>query len=193
MAAELSGTTHSKQKSNTNNNQEFKFPPKVYFFQDEQVVAIFYLLHKSNKLKLLKARRANKVGRTTDPNYYLFHKIVHLPTNRCYVLKDKIQVLIDARVLTLKLAQKKVTANMVILNFGTFPKMTVQDGLVLIPKEDWISSTLWLNSRKQKASSRSRQSLKKSCGSTQILSKISNGKPTSPSSKESHAMPSPSR
>ena len=30
--------------------------------------------------------------------------------------------------------QKKVTANMVTINFGTFPKTTVQDGLVSVPK-----------------------------------------------------------
>ena len=28
MAVELSGTTQPKQKSNTNDNKEFKFPPK---------------------------------------------------------------------------------------------------------------------------------------------------------------------
>jgi len=60
--------------------------------------------------------------------------MVHYPTSRCYVLKDKIQAPVDARVLTLKSEQKKVTANTVTLNFGTFPKMTIQDGLVPIPK-----------------------------------------------------------
>jgi len=89
MAIELSGTSQSKQKSNTNDNQEFKFPPKVYSFKGEQVVAIFHLLHKDNKLKLPEARRPNEVGRTTDPNYCLFHRMVHHPTSRSYVLKDK--------------------------------------------------------------------------------------------------------
>ena len=50
------------------------------------------------------------------------------------VRKDKIQTLVDARVLILKSEQKKVTANIVTLNFGTFLKMTVQDGLVPVPK-----------------------------------------------------------
>jgi len=36
----------------------------------------------------------------------------------------------DAEVLTLKSEQKKVSANMMTLNFGTFPKMTAQDSLV---------------------------------------------------------------
>ena len=57
---------------------------------------------------------------TNNPNYYLFHIMVHHTTSRCFVLKDKIQALVDAGVLTLKSDQKKVTANMVILNFELF-------------------------------------------------------------------------
>ena len=53
MVVELSGVAQSKQKSGTNGNQEFKFLPKVYSFKDEQVVIIFHLLYKGNKLKLL--------------------------------------------------------------------------------------------------------------------------------------------
>ena len=94
-------------------------------FKDEEVVTIFHLLHKGNKLKLSKARRPNEVGRTNDHNYCIFHRRVHHPTSRCYVLKDKIQALIDVGVLTLKSEQKKVSINMVTLNFGTFPTMTV--------------------------------------------------------------------
>jgi len=106
----------------------------VYSFKDEQAVAIFHLLHKGNKLKLPEARQTNEVGRANAPNYCLFHRMVYHPTSRCYVLKDKIQALVDAGVLTLKLEQKKVTANMVTLNFSTFPKMTIQDGLIPICK-----------------------------------------------------------
>jgi len=134
IAVELSRMAQPKQKSNTNGNQEFKFPSKVYSFKDDQLVAIFHLLHKGNMLKLPETQRPNEVGRTTDPNYCLFYRMVHHPTSRCYVLKDKIQALIDTGVLTLKSEQKKVTVNMVSLNFGTFPKMTVQDKLVPIPK-----------------------------------------------------------
>ena len=96
----------------------------MYSFKDEQVVIIFHLIHKGNKLKLPKVRRPNEVRRTNDPNYCLFHKIVHHPI-RYFILKDKIQVLVDAGGLTLKSEQKKVTANMVTPNFRTFLKMTV--------------------------------------------------------------------
>ena len=59
--------------------------------------------------------------------------MVHHPTNKCFVLKDKIQALVDARVLNLKSKQKKVTANMVTLEFGTLPKVRVPDGSPPIP------------------------------------------------------------
>jgi len=60
--------------------------------------------------------------------------MVHHPTNKYFVLKDKIQALVDARVLTLKLEPKKVTANMVTLKFGTMPKITVPDESFPIPE-----------------------------------------------------------
>ena len=63
MAVELLGAAQPKQKSSTNNNQEFKFSPKVYSFKDEQVVTVLHLPYKGNKHKLPKVRRPNEVGR----------------------------------------------------------------------------------------------------------------------------------
>jgi len=102
VAVELSGKAPPKQQRSNANNPEFKFSPRQYSLKDEQVVTIFYLLSKDNKLKLLKVRRLNEVGRTNDPNYCFFHRMVHHPTNKCFILKDKIQALIDAGILTLK-------------------------------------------------------------------------------------------
>ena len=92
-------------------------------------MTIFHLIQKGNKLKLPEVCRPNEVEHTNDFNYCLFHRMVHHPTNKCFVLKDKIQALVDAGVLILKSEQKKVTANMVTLNFRTFPKTMVQDEL----------------------------------------------------------------
>jgi len=74
------------------------------------------------------------VGRTNDPNYSLFHRVVHHPTNKYFVLKDKIQALIDAEVLTLKSAQKKVTPDMMTLEFDTLSKVTIPDGYAPVLK-----------------------------------------------------------
>jgi len=54
MAVELSEEAPPKQKrSDASNNQEFKFSPRQYSFKDDQMVTIFHLLNKGNKLKLL--------------------------------------------------------------------------------------------------------------------------------------------
>ena len=53
--------------------------------------------------------------------------MIHHPTDKYYVLKDRIQALIDVGVLTLKMEQKKVTANIVTLEFGSTQKVTVPD------------------------------------------------------------------
>jgi len=97
-------------------------------FKDEQVMTIYHLLNKGNKLKLSEVQHPDGVGRTNDSNYCLFYRMVHHPTSKYFVLKDKIQALVNADVLTLKLEQKKVIANMVTLNFKTFSKVTVPVG-----------------------------------------------------------------
>ena len=95
MAVELSGEAPQKKKrSSTSNNQEFKFPLRQYSFKNEQVVTIFHLLNKSNKLKLTEVRRPEEMEHTNDQNYCLFYRMGHHPTNRCFVLKGKIQALV---------------------------------------------------------------------------------------------------
>jgi len=79
---------------------------------------LFKLLHKSNKLKLPEAKRPKEVGKTDDPNYCLYHKMLGHPTKSCYIFKDVLQALIDAVVLKLRPEQKKVMTNMTSLQFG---------------------------------------------------------------------------
>ena len=85
MAVKLSGEAPPNQKRDNANNQESKFPSKVYSFKDEQVVTIFHPLHKGNKLKLPDVRCPDEVGYTNDPNYCLFHRMVHHPTDRSHI------------------------------------------------------------------------------------------------------------
>ena len=60
--------------------------------------------------------------------------MIHHLTDKCFVLKDRIQALVAAGVLTLKSDQMKVTANIVTLEFGKTPKVTVPDGTFPIPE-----------------------------------------------------------
>jgi len=84
---------------------------KLYSFKDEHVVSLFKLLQKSNKLKLLEIRRPKELGKTDDPSYCLYHRMLGHPTKNCCIFKDVIKALINAEVLKLRPEQKKVTAN----------------------------------------------------------------------------------
>ena len=61
---------------------------KSYSFKDEHVVSLLKLLQKSNRLKLLEIRHLEEEGKTDDPNYYLYHRMLGHPTNNCYIFKD---------------------------------------------------------------------------------------------------------
>ena len=74
---------------------------KQYSFKDEHVDTLFKLLNKSNILKLSEAKRSEEVGKTGNPNYYLYHRMMGHPTKNCYIFKDIVQALIDAEVLKL--------------------------------------------------------------------------------------------
>ena len=106
----------------------------------------FKLLQKSNKLKLLEVKCPEEVGKTDDPSYYLYHKMLGHPNKNCYIFKDVLQALIDVEVLKLRPEQKKVTANMTAtspIQFGRdLPPTPI--GVVLIPKEELRWSTLIL-------------------------------------------------
>ena len=58
------------------------------------------------------------MGKTDNPNYYLYHKILGHSTKNCYIFKDVLQALIDAEVLKLHPEQKKVTANMTAIAYA---------------------------------------------------------------------------
>ena len=63
---------------------------------------MFKLLQKSKKLKLPEVRHLEEVGKTDDPNYYLYHRMLGHPFKNCYIFKDVLQALIDAEVLKLR-------------------------------------------------------------------------------------------
>ena len=106
---------------------------KQYSLKDEYIISLFKLLHKSNKLKLPEAKRLKEVGKTNDPNYCLYHRMVKHPTKNCYIFKDVLQALIDADVLKLCSETEEVTANMTYPRFGR-DLLSVPARMVSIPK-----------------------------------------------------------
>ena len=75
---------------------------KQYSFKDEHVVSKFKFLHKNNKLKLSEVRRPEEVGKTDDLYYCLYHRMLGHLTKSCYIFKDVLQTLVDAKVLKLR-------------------------------------------------------------------------------------------
>ena len=69
-------------------------------------------------------------------------------------------------VLTLKSEQKKVTANIVTLDFGTSRKWPSKMGLLPPLKQGWNIPTRWTRSKRLKVSSLWQQNLGKSCKCT---------------------------
>ena len=63
---------------------------KQYSFKEEHVVSLSLskLLQKSNQFKLLEVRHPEEVGKTDDPNYFLYHRMLGHSTKSCYIFKD---------------------------------------------------------------------------------------------------------
>lgn len=127
-------------------------PQKQYSFKNEQTVTTYNLCMKRNKLKSIEAKRPEEVGKVDNSNYCLYYRITNYPTKytnyptritnyptkNCYILKDKIQALVDANVIKLLSEQNNVTTNIVSFKLKKktpeWIESTIQDGMKSIPK-----------------------------------------------------------
>jgi len=85
------------------------------------------------KFKLPEVRCPDEVGKTDDPNYYLYHRMLGRLTKNYCIFKDVLQALIDVDVLRLRPEQKMVMANMMSLKLG-IELPSVPTGVVSILK-----------------------------------------------------------
>lgn len=83
-----------------------------YSFKDDKIKALFKMLNKAKKLKLPEPKNPEDVDKTNDPHYCLYHRGLEHRTKLCWALKDKLQALVDAGALKLKIEQKTTTTNM---------------------------------------------------------------------------------
>lgn len=104
-------TTRSAANKKLQNNRDSSRSQRTYDFRNEQTVTIFHLLNKKGMHKLLKNYKPEEARKINDPKYCLYHKNIKHKTKDCYVLKDKIQTLIDAKVIQLRHEQKNVSVN----------------------------------------------------------------------------------
>lgn len=52
-------------------------------------------------LKLSEAKCLEEVGKPDNPNYYIYHKINSQLSKNCYIQKEKIQALVETKVIKL--------------------------------------------------------------------------------------------
>lgn len=76
------------------------------------MLEIFKMLVSNNKIELPKPKGPEEVGRTDDPKYCHYHRIINHPIKDFFLLKDKLQALVDADVLHLNKEKKKVIIKM---------------------------------------------------------------------------------
>lgn len=69
-----------------------------------------------------------------DLKYYLYHQNIGHLTRDFYILKVKLQVLIDVKVMQLRPKQKKVSVNATIITMGS---LEILAGVTPIPAGKW--------------------------------------------------------
>lgn len=94
---------------------------KEYDFDVEDSENLFHQLLANGKIQLPSCKRPAEEGKTNDPKYCLFHRIISHNIKDCFVFKEKVQELLDKNVISLAKEEKKVTTNMVSMQFGDFP------------------------------------------------------------------------
>ncbi|KAI5323357.1 hypothetical protein L3X38_032429 [Prunus dulcis] len=86
-----------------------------YSFGDEDVEEIFDQLLASNGITLLESKRPAEANKTNNPRYCRYHHLVSHMLKDCYILKDKIQELLNNSSLVIDSSPRhhSATANMI--------------------------------------------------------------------------------
>ncbi|CAL8989853.1 unnamed protein product [Prunus brigantina] len=102
-----------------------------YSFDDEDVEEIFDQLLASNGITLPESKRPAEANKTNDPRYCWYHRLISHTLKDCYILKDKIQELLNNGGLVIDSSPRhhSATANMIEGKFT--PTTAPLDGLKL--------------------------------------------------------------
>ncbi|OIT05051.1 hypothetical protein A4A49_04639 [Nicotiana attenuata] len=68
---------------------------KVYPFQDSDVSTILDELLAKKVIDLPESKRPEEIGKVSDPKYCKFHRVISHPTEKYFVLKEKIMTLVS--------------------------------------------------------------------------------------------------
>ncbi|KAH0686101.1 hypothetical protein KY284_016654 [Solanum tuberosum] len=72
-----------------------EFEAKVYPFPDSDVPMILDELLPKKVIDLPESKRPEEINKVGDPKYCKFHRVVGHPTSKCFILKEKIMMLVS--------------------------------------------------------------------------------------------------
>ena len=90
---------------------------KKYPFLDFDVFEIFDELLELKLIDLQEMKRPNEAGKTDDPNYCKYHRLVSHPLEKCFVFKDRVMRLANENKIILD--DEKASSNQISVMFGS--------------------------------------------------------------------------
>jgi len=124
---------------NKNDKGKTKDPPKrltlkerkevKYSFDDDDVEEIFDQLLASKAITLPESKRPAEASKTNDPKYCRYHRLVSHTLQDCYILKDKIQELLNNGVLEIDSSARHQSATVNMIEEKLTPTTTLLDGV----------------------------------------------------------------
>ncbi|KAG9444918.1 hypothetical protein H6P81_016258 [Aristolochia fimbriata] len=111
--------------------------------EDSDVPGMLEQLLKKNMMQLLEAKRPKDVGKNSDPNYCKYHSLVGHPTEKCFVLKDKILELAMQGCIILEIDDNIAACNTIFVESDPSPRAANPrtNRKVFIPRT--VGPTLW--------------------------------------------------
>ncbi|KAL0373897.1 UNVERIFIED_CONTAM: hypothetical protein Sradi_3305400 [Sesamum radiatum] len=95
---------------------------KQYPFLDSDVSEIFEDLLNANVIELPEMKRPEEAGKTDDPKYCKYHRLVGHLIHDCFIFKDKIMQL--ARQGKISVEEDNATSDLITIMLGSFDVMT---------------------------------------------------------------------
>jgi len=114
--SELWGGPNPKEKRSTSFKDTIRRRPtlkeleeKKYLFPDSHLLGLLDNLLEKGVIQLSELKRLEEVGRTDDPKYCRYHKMVSHPLEKCVMLREQIMRLIKDGTVILDLVDKVKT------------------------------------------------------------------------------------
>ena len=102
---------------------------KEYPFPDVEVPGMLEELLRLKLIELPEMKRPEEAEKVNDPNYCMYHRLISHPTQRCFVLKDKIVALASQGTILLEEEKDVASTNQVNVTFGSFDPVILHEKL----------------------------------------------------------------